>query len=142
MKKSITPGSAPRLFAELVNIMARLRGPNGCPWDKHQTNSSLVKYLLEEAGEVRSAVRKKDWENLAEELGDVLLQVVFHSQIAQEKGLFTVSDVVSGINRKLIRRHPHVFGNKKADTPKDVIRQWNEIKRQEKREQRSARRKK
>jgi Protein containing tetrapyrrole methyltransferase domain and MazG-like (predicted pyrophosphatase) domain len=86
MKKSITPGSAPRLFAELVNIMARLRGPNGCPWDKHQTNSSLVKYLLEEAGEVRSAVRKKDWENLAEELGDVLLQVVFHSQIAQEKG--------------------------------------------------------
>lgn len=139
MKKSITPKSVPRLFAELVKIMARLRGPGGCPWDKHQTNASLVKYLLEEAGEVRSAVRKKDWENLAEELGDVLLQVVFHSQIAQEKGLFTISDVVSGINRKLIRRHPHVFGNKKAATPKDVIRQWNEIKRQEKKEKRGKR---
>lgn len=136
MKKSIPSKSSAKLFAELVAIMAQLRGPNGCPWDKHQTHASLLQYLFSEADEVRQAVKKRDWENLEEELGDVLLQVVFHAQVAEEKGLFTISDVVAGINRKLIRRHPHVFGGMKLATPEEVIRTWKEIKRQEKKEKR------
>jgi MazG family protein len=123
---------AEHLFTELIAIMTRLRGPEGCPWDKHQTHRSLLPYLFSEAKEVKQAVYKKDWENLKEELGDVLLQVVFHSQVAQEKGLFTIADVVQGINEKLIRRHPHVFGGKKLRTSREVLQQWDEIKRQEK----------
>jgi len=134
MKKSIKPGSHKQLFDELVNIMTRLRGPDGCPWDKRQTHGTLLKYLFSEAHEVKLAVRKNDFDNLKEELGDVLLQVVFHSQIAKEKGLFDIADVVEGINRKLVRRHPHVFGNETLKTPKDVLRRWKEIKQQEKKD--------
>ena len=135
MKKSILPKSSDksqRLFAELVSIMSRLRGPEGCPWDKRQDHKTLLKYLFSEAREVKAAVKNDDMENLCEELGDILLQVVFHASIAEENGMFDISDVVEGINKKLIRRHPHVFGNEKLKTPKDVLRRWEEIKLQEK----------
>ena len=112
--------------------MQKLRGQAGCAWDKKQTHSSLVKYLFEEAKEVRLAVRRRDWVNLEEELGDILLQVVFHSQIAKENGCFELKDVVRGICEKLIRRHPHVFGNKKVKSTKDILKQWDEIKKLEK----------
>ncbi|OGS36192.1 MAG: hypothetical protein A2293_05475 [Elusimicrobia bacterium RIFOXYB2_FULL_49_7] len=130
-----TPHSAPRLFKQLVAIMSRLRSPDGCPWDKHQTHASLLPHLFSEAKEVKQAVRKRDWENLEEELGDILLQVVFHSQVAQERGAFTIADVVRTLNKKLIRRHPHVFGRKKPSlsTPGQVVSQWQLIKDQEKR---------
>lgn len=131
-KKRSGPSSTEKLFTELVAIMSRLRGPEGCPWDKHQTHGSLMKYLFSEANEVKQAVKKSDWKNLEEELGDVLLQVVFHAQLAREKGRFTIDDVIRGINEKLRRRHPHVFGGKKLSTPGQVYKQWEEIKRQEK----------
>lgn len=137
MKKStrvkLLPSSEQR-FAELVRIMARLRGPAGCPWDKHQDHRSLLPYLFSEANEVKQAVRKKDWENLKEELGDILLQIVFHSQIAREAGRFDIGDVVMTISEKLKRRHPHVFGGPRLKTPAAVRRQWESIKRQEKQE--------
>jgi len=136
MKKSILSKRADknqRLFAELISIMSRLRSPEGCPWDKRQDHKTLLKYLFSEAREVKAAVKNNDMENLCEELGDILLQVVFHSRIAEENGLFDISDVVEGINKKLIRRHPHVFGSEKLKTPKDVLRRWEEIKREEKR---------
>jgi tetrapyrrole methylase family protein/MazG family protein len=135
MKKSILQKraeSSSRLFSELVSIMSKLRGPKGCPWDKRQNHKTLLKYLFSEAREVKAAVKNNDMENLSEELGDVLLQVVFHSRIAEENGLFDISSVIDGINKKLIRRHPHVFGNEKLKTPKDVLRRWEEIKLQEK----------
>ncbi|MCX5782227.1 MAG: nucleoside triphosphate pyrophosphohydrolase, partial [Elusimicrobia bacterium] len=91
------------LFLELVKIMEILRGPKGCPWDKHQNHKSLIKYLFSEAKEVKSAINKKDWKNLEEELGDILLQVVFHSQIAKENRLFDINKVIEGLNNKLIR---------------------------------------
>src|ERR1700692_3382337 len=92
--------------------MSRLRSPKGCPWDREQTHETLVKYLFEEAREFKQAVRKKDYANMEEELGDVLLQVLFHSQIAKEKGRFSIDDVVKTLIRKLTLRHPHVFGFK------------------------------
>lgn len=134
MSKKHSPAGT---FTELVKIMGTLRGADGCPWDKHQSHSSLIKYLFSEAKEVKQAIRKKDWKNLEEELGDVLLQVVFHSQLAKEKGLFDISDVIIGINQKLVRRHPHVFGGKKLTNPRDVIVQWEEIKRLEKKKKHS-----
>lgn len=121
-----------QLFFQLINIMAQLRGPGGCPWDKHQDHASLLPYLFSEAKEVRDAVKKKDWANLKEELGDLMLQIVFHSRIAQEKRIFDICDVLKGINSKLKRRHPHVFGGRKLRTPDQVDKQWEEIKRQEK----------
>jgi len=132
MKKSIKRPSHEQLFGELVGILARLRGPDGCPWDKHQDHKTLLKYLFSEAREVKEAVKNNDLENLKEELGDVLLQVVFHSQVAKDNGSFDISDVIEVINNKLIRRHPHVFGNEKLKTPKDVLRRWKEIKLEEK----------
>lgn len=98
------------LFAEAVRIMARLRGPEGCPWDREQSFESIRKHTLEEAYEVIDAIDQRDWANLKEELGDLLLQVLFYSQMAAEPGYFTIADVVDGLNRKLVRRHPHVFG--------------------------------
>jgi len=112
--------------------MAILRSPKGCPWDRRQNHKSLVKYLFEESREVKSAVEKKDWKNLEEELGDILLQVVFHAQVAKENGSFDIKDIISTLIQKLIRRHPHVFGGKKLKTPEEVIRQWDKIKRSEK----------
>jgi tetrapyrrole methylase family protein / MazG family protein len=129
MKKSIRKHYS---FNELVDIMAHLRGPEGCPWDKHQNHNTLLKYLFSEAREVKEAVKNNDIENLKEELGDVLLQVIFHSRIAEENRQFNITDVVDEICRKLIRRHPHVFGGEKLKTPSDVLRRWKEIKLKEK----------
>ena len=120
-------------LASLAEIMKILLSPGGCPWDRRQTHSTLLKYLREEAGEVSRAVRKKDWANLKEELGDVLLQVVFHSALAQRDGRFRLADVIRTVNAKLVRRHPHVFGGGKLlDTPAQVLREWKKIKKAEK----------
>ncbi len=121
-------------LGSLEKIMKMLLAPGGCPWDRRQTHSTLVKYLHEEAGEVGRAVRKKDWKNLQEELGDVLLQVVFHSALARRDGRFGLGDVIRTINAKMVRRHPHVFaaGSEKFSTPAQVLRQWKIIKKGEK----------
>ncbi|WP_374711816.1 nucleoside triphosphate pyrophosphohydrolase [Symbiobacterium terraclitae] len=119
----------------LVEVMARLRSADGCPWDREQTHESLRRYMLEEAYEVVEAIDQDDPRHLCEELGDVLLQVVFHAQIAREAGRFDMSDVVSGITEKLIRRHPHVFGEAVAETAADVTRTWEAIKRSERGDQ-------
>jgi tetrapyrrole methylase family protein / MazG family protein len=119
-------------LSSLEKVMGILLGPGGCPWDRKQTHASLVKYLREEAGEVSAAVRKKDWRNLREELGDVLLQVVFHAALARRDGRFRLSDVVRGINSKMVRRHPHVFGGEALGTSGQVLKQWKEIKLAEK----------
>jgi len=120
-------------FDELISVMARLRGKNGCPWDKHQDHNSLLPYLFSEADEVKQAINKSDWDNLKEELGDILLQVVFHSRIAQENGLFDINGVIDTLVKKLKRRHPHVFGGKKLTHPHEVAAQWEKIKEREKR---------
>ena len=119
-------------FLELVDIFKKLRGKNGCAWDKKQTNKTLMKYLFEESEELKQAVRKNDIENIKEELGDVLLQVIFHAQIAKENKWFDIYDVIDVLNKKLIRRHPHVFGKSKAKTPREITIQWNNIKKKEK----------
>ena len=123
-------------LASLAEIMKILLSPGGCPWDRRQTHSTLLKYLREEAGEVSRAVRKKDWANLKEELGDVLLQVVFHSALAQRDGRFRLADVIRTVNAKLVRRHPHGFGGEKLagklKTPAQVLREWKKIKKAEK----------
>lgn len=121
-------------FDELVNVMARLRAPGGCPWDREQTYESLAPYLLEEAFETFDAIQQAAEgkpENLREELGDLLLQIIFHSQIAEERNDFTIEDVCQGISEKMILRHPHVFGDEKFDTANDVLRNWDELKRAE-----------
>jgi len=129
-----------RRFEDLVRIMDILLGEGGCPWDRRQTHGTLLKYLKEEAGEVALAVKKKDWKNLEEELGDVLLQVVFHSALARKAGRFSITDVIGAINAKLVRRHPHVFGGKKLDTPAQVLVEWNKIKKREKARKKAAKR--
>lgn len=113
-------------------IMHRLRAPGGCPWDAEQTHESIVTNLIEEAYETVDAIRSGDQEHLKEELGDLLLQVVFHSEMAREAGRFTLDDVARGISEKLVRRHPHVFGNSDVSTTDGVLQQWDEIKRTEK----------
>ncbi len=119
-------------FERLVEIMSRLRSPEGCPWDREQTFQTIKPYLLEETYEVLDSIDAQDWPGLAEELGDLLLQVVFFSQMAKEAGHFEVSDALEAINSKLIRRHPHVFGEGEAKTAEDVTRKWDEIKAAEK----------
>ncbi len=112
--------------------MEKLRSPEGCPWDRKQTHESLLPYLLEETYEVVDAVKKGDDEELKEELGDLLLQVVFHSQIAKERGAFDIKDVVDAIAKKLIHRHPHVFGGREdIKTAEDVSREWERLKEKE-----------
>ena len=123
---------AARDFSELIDIMARLRAPGGCPWDREQSFDSIKPYLLEETYEVLDAIDARDWPNLAEELGDLLLQVVFFAQMAKEAGHFEVADSVEAINSKLIRRHPHVFGDGDAKTSSEVLKRWDEIKTEEK----------
>ncbi len=118
-------------FDRLVSIMEKLRAPDGCPWDRKQNLDTLRPYLLEEAYELLEAMEKKDWELIKEELGDLLLQIVFISQIAKEMGKFTVDDVAEVISNKLIHRHPHVFGRDKKDTPEQVESSWEELKRKE-----------
>lgn len=119
-------------FGDLVEIIAALRAPGGCPWDIKQTHQSLKECLVEESGEVIDAIDNDDDENLCEELGDVLLQVVMHAQIAAERGSFTIDDVVQGVSEKMIRRHPHVFGNVKVSSPEESLELWKKIKEQEK----------
>ena len=121
-----------RTFEDLVSIIAELRSDHGCPWDKEQTFESLKICLANETQEVFEAVDNKDMENLCEELGDVLLQVVLNSQIASEQGLFTIDDVIDGLCRKMVRRHPHVFGDVKVNSVEEGLALWNEIKLQEK----------
>ncbi|SFF03585.1 bifunctional methyltransferase/pyrophosphohydrolase YabN [Alteribacillus iranensis] len=121
-----------REFATLRHVIATLRGPDGCPWDKKQTHESLKKYLIEETYEVIDAIDEKDDEHLIEELGDVLLQVLLHAQIGEDEGYFTMEDVIETLTAKMIRRHPHVFGDQEADTAEDVTNNWEAIKKKEK----------
>lgn len=122
-------------FSKLVELMTTLRAPNGCPWDRKQTHESLKPYLLEETYEALETIDRKDYTKLCEELGDVLLQVIFHSQIAAEAGTFTVEDVLDVLTAKLVRRHPHVFGNGDQTgaltNGEQVVNQWEQIKRAE-----------
>lgn len=125
-------------FDKLVSIMAKLRAKKGgCLWDRKQTHESLVKYLIEESKEVKKAVEKKDMKNLEEELGDVLLQVVFHARIGKENKTFDLNGIIAGLNKKLIRRHPHVFGKYKVKTSEEVEAMWKKIKAGEKKAQKN-----
>lgn len=119
-------------FQDLIDITAKLRSDQGCPWDRAQTHESLKKCLEEESGEVLDAIDNKDMENLCEELGDLLFQVMIHSQIAQEEGAFSIGDVVDGICQKMVRRHPHVFGDVTIHSVEEGLALWNQIKLQEK----------
>jgi MazG family protein len=125
-------------FSELVAVMARLRAPGGCPWDRKQTFETIKSYLLEESYEVMETIDREDWRGLQEELGDLLLQPVFLAEIAAEHGLFTINDSLDAINQKLVRRHPHVFGDAQAETPDDVKVHWDQIKKSEKAQQGGA----
>jgi nucleoside triphosphate diphosphatase len=118
-------------FMELVRIMERLRAPGGCPWDREQTSQSIKPYVIEEAYEVAEAIEDNDVNELCAELGDLLLQIVFHAQMAGEQGLFTVEDVIRSICEKLIRRHPHVFGDVEVENADEVLRNWSRIKAEE-----------
>ena len=129
-EKQLTAGE---WFEKLVAVQARLRAPNGCPWDREQTHQSLRTYLVEEAYEVLDALESGNDAKFAEEMGDLLLQIVFHSQIAREEGRFTVSDVIQEIHDKMIRRHPHVFGKTRAKDSAEVLRNWEQIKAEERR---------
>src|SRR5436190_19305782 len=115
-------------FEKLVAVMARLRAPDGCPWDREQTFDSIKPYTLEETYEVLDAIDRKNWDDLAEELGDFLLQAVFFAQMAKEAGHFQIDDSLDAINEKLIRRHPHIFGDETLTTGDDVKKRWDEIK--------------
>jgi MazG family protein len=115
-------------FAKLVALQARLRAPNGCPWDREQTHQSLRKFLIEETYEVLDAMESSDPREFASELGDLLLQVTFHSILAEETGAFTISDVIESIHSKMVRRHPHVFGDAKAKDSAAVLKNWEQIK--------------
>jgi len=119
-------------FERAVQIMARLREPGGCPWDREQTFDTIKPYTLEETYEVLEAIDNRDWPELTGELGDLLLQVLFYSQMAREEGHFSVDDVLDRLANKLIDRHPHVFGDVKADTPAEVLRNWEALKAEEK----------
>src|SRR5262245_8015516 len=121
-------------FDRLVDIMTTLRGPNGCPWDKQQDFSSLKPMLVEEVYEVLEAIDNQDYDGLAEELGDLLLHVIFHAQLGKEASQFDINTVIDKISAKLVRRHPHVFGSESASTPEEVIKNWEAIKAQEKAE--------
>ena len=119
-------------YEELLNVIAQLRGEHGCPWDKAQTHESLIPCLRNECEEVVQAIEQHDEENLCEELGDVFLQVLLHARIAEEEGQFTMADVVNGLAEKMVRRHPHVFGNEEYGSPEQNQARWEESKRQEK----------
>jgi tetrapyrrole methylase family protein/MazG family protein len=119
-------------FNDFLRIMDTLRGEDGCPWDKEQTHESLKRYLIEECYEVLEAVDAKDEDMLVEELGDVLLQVVFHAQIGKEEGYFDIKDVIKGVSNKMIERHPHIFGKVKVENSEEVLANWDEIKKKEK----------
>jgi tetrapyrrole methylase family protein / MazG family protein len=119
-------------FQELKKIIDTLRGPDGCPWDKKQTHQSLLPYLYEEANEVIDSIINNDSDHLKEELGDLLLQILLHARISEEEKKFNIDDVIAGLNEKLIRRHPHVFGDKNASNADEVVILWDDIKKEEK----------
>src|SRR2546429_1985328 len=125
-------------FERAVSIMARLRGPGGCPWDREQTFDSIKPYTLEETYEVLEAIDNRDWQELTGELGDLLLQVLFYSEIAKEQGTFSIDDVLDRLSTKLVDRHPHVFGDVKAETSSDVLRNWEALKAEEKKKRLEA----
>lgn len=125
-------------FQRLVDIMARLRAPGGCPWDREQTFETIKKYTLEETYEVLDAIDRKDWDELRSELGDFMLQAVFYAEIAAEQKLFDMGDSLDAINEKLIRRHPHVFGTETAQTEGDVRRIWDQVKKAERKDQKQG----
>jgi len=120
-----------KAFESLVALQARLRAPNGCPWDREQTHDLLRKYLVEETYEVLDALDSGDPRKFADELGDLLLQVVFHSELAAEAGKFDIADVIEHIYTKMVRRHPHVFGSVRADTSAEVLKNWEQLKSEE-----------
>ena len=123
---------AAKQFIKLLDIVERLRGPDGCPWDKEQSHESLLPYFLEEAYEVIESIDEKNWDNLKEELGDVMLHLALQCQISKEEGRFSIVDSLENVNNKLIHRHPHVFGDKKADVPSEAKKNWEDIKHKEK----------
>jgi MazG family protein len=125
-------------FERAVEIMARLRAPGGCPWDREQTFDSIKPYTLEETYEVLEAIDNRDWSELAGELGDLLLQVLFYAQMAREQNSFSIDDVLDRLSNKLVDRHPHVFGDVKADTASDVLRNWEALKAEEKKKRLEA----
>lgn len=125
--------SAGEKLQQLIDLMARLRGPDGCPWDREQSFNTIKKYTVEETYEVLDAIDRRDWNGLREELGDFVLQAVFYAQMASEEGLFSFGDCLDAINEKLIRRHPHIFGDETARTGDQVLKRWEEIKAEEKR---------
>jgi tetrapyrrole methylase family protein/MazG family protein len=129
MNDQATPDES---FSRLVALMARLRGPEGCPWDRKQTPDSLKPFLVEECYEVVDAIEEGAPDKVKEELGDLLFQILFHARIAEEQGQFDIRDVVTAIHEKMTRRHPHVFGAEKLDTDKEVLLNWEEIKKKEK----------
>src|SRR2546423_2055313 len=120
-------------FERAVSIMARLRAPGGCPWDREQTFDTIKRYTLEETYEVLEAIDNRDWLELTGELGDLLLQVLFYAEMAQEEGRFSIDDVLDALSRKLISRHPHVFGDVKAEDANQVVKNWEALKTEEKR---------
>ena len=126
------PERTSEAFSRLVALMARLRGPGGCPWDRKQTPASLRPFLVEECYEVVDALEEEDPAKVREELGDLLFQIVFHARIAEEEGRFDMADVIDGIHEKMVRRHPHVFGSASAATDTEVLANWEEIKKREK----------
>jgi MazG family protein len=130
---------AGKWFAKLVALQARLRGPKGCPWDREQTHRSLRKFLIEEAYEVLDAMDSGNPEEFASELGDLLLQVTFHAILAEEAGRFTISEVIESVHAKMVRRHPHVFGDVTAKTSAAVLKNWEQIKRDERTEKGKSR---
>lgn len=132
MRRGLKAGRAPgEAFADLVALQARLLAPGGCAWDREQTHESLRTYLVEETYEVLDALESGDAEKFAEEMGDLLLQVVFHAQLAKQEGKFDIADVIRHIHTKLVRRHPHVFGEVKAKTSGEVLKNWEQIKAEE-----------
>jgi nucleoside triphosphate diphosphatase len=132
------PESTGERFERAVSIMERLRAPGGCPWDREQTFDSIKPYTVEETYEVLEAIDRRDWDELSGELGDLLLQILFYSQMAKEEGKFSVDDVLDKLAAKLVGRHPHVFGDVKAETSSEVLRNWEAIKTEEKRKRREA----
>jgi len=125
-------------FERAVSIMARLRGPGGCPWDREQTFDSVKPYTLEETYEVLEAIDNRDWDELTGELGDLLLQVLFYAQMAKDQGTFSIDEVLDRLSNKLVDRHPHVFGDVKAETSSEVLRNWEALKAEEKTKRRNA----
>lgn len=131
MLPAAAAGALQTAFLQAVEIMARLRAPGGCPWDREQSFDSIRRYTLEETYEVLDAIERRDWDGLRDELGDLLLQVLFYAEMAREAGYFELHAVIENLNAKLVRRHPHVFGDRTAENSDQVVANWEEIKRQE-----------